>query len=650
MQRLILSLLVVLPISASVQAQAVFINEVHYDNLGGDTAEAIEIAGPAGTNLSTYELELINGSNGDLYDTVSLSGTIPDQDNGYGTLNFAAVGLQNGGPDGIALIQSGSVIQFICYEGTFTVSDTGSDADGLTCTDIGVSETGSTPVGESLQLQGSGATYTDFTWAGPIAATAGSVNTGQSFISPAVSQPLVFTTPGEARTAAGWRHLAPPVEGFDIDDLANLNLVQGVPGGTNPQQYPTFGDNVFTSFNAVGFVPPASTDEVIEPGQGFFWYLYDRTFTPNPAPGNGTSTSTELTGFELSATGTVPTSDVTFMPPNYATGGVPRQFLIGNPFHQDLNVAGISSTPTRQSVLQTWDPQTGSYVMLEAGTANDVLAVWQGTIAELAPGTQAPTFFYAAASRTGSQSGPFYGRTALQPNAVSLRLQGDLDGTAISDNIAIVRFAEDAEAGWDLRDASKLLPPLQDFALLASTTLREGESWRTAVNTLPMGDVTIPVEFTATGRGQFTISADVTLEAGARAVLRDLVTGEEVNLASGDYAFLGDATDWSHRFDLVVSFATVGTEAGGVEAFRLSQPVPNPATQEATLMLTVGITQPIRAAVYDALGREVALLHDGAVSGSVALHVPTAELAPGVYVVRVAGASGSQVRHLTVTR
>ena len=30
----------------------VFINEIHYDNTGTDAGEAIEIAGPAGTNLA----------------------------------------------------------------------------------------------------------------------------------------------------------------------------------------------------------------------------------------------------------------------------------------------------------------------------------------------------------------------------------------------------------------------------------------------------------------------------------------------------------------------------------------------------------------------------------------------------------------------
>ena len=55
-------------------AQTVFINEIHYDNTGTDAGEAIEIAGPAGTNLTGWSVVLYNGANGLVYDTDTLSG------------------------------------------------------------------------------------------------------------------------------------------------------------------------------------------------------------------------------------------------------------------------------------------------------------------------------------------------------------------------------------------------------------------------------------------------------------------------------------------------------------------------------------------------------------------------------------------------
>ena len=135
--------------------QTAFINEIHYDNIGKDTGEAIEVAGPAETDLSGWALALYNGRNGTLYRTKPLSGIIPDQANGFGTIAFGfAKSIQNGAPDGIALVANGKVVQFLSYEGTFTAA--GGPADGMTSTDIRVAESGSTPVGFSLQLKGTG--------------------------------------------------------------------------------------------------------------------------------------------------------------------------------------------------------------------------------------------------------------------------------------------------------------------------------------------------------------------------------------------------------------------------------------------------------------------------------------------------------------
>ncbi len=58
-------------------AGPVFINEIHYDNVGTDTGEFIEVAGPAGTDLTGWSIVLYNGNGGGLYDTDPLAGVIP---------------------------------------------------------------------------------------------------------------------------------------------------------------------------------------------------------------------------------------------------------------------------------------------------------------------------------------------------------------------------------------------------------------------------------------------------------------------------------------------------------------------------------------------------------------------------------------------
>jgi predicted extracellular nuclease len=175
---LILALVPLTEVSA--QPTAIFINEIHYDNDGTDTDEAIEVAGPASTDLTGWSIVLYNGNGGAIYDTIVLSGVIPDQDNGYGTLVFYPTSIQNGSPDGVALVAPGDVVvQFLSYEGTFTA--VGGPADSLLSTDIGVEEASSTPAGHSLQLVGTGTTYEDFAWSDPVEGTYGAVNAGQSF-------------------------------------------------------------------------------------------------------------------------------------------------------------------------------------------------------------------------------------------------------------------------------------------------------------------------------------------------------------------------------------------------------------------------------------------------------------------------------------
>ncbi len=161
-------------------ANSVWINEFHYDNANTDTGEFVELAGTAGIDLSGWSILAYNGNGGTVYKTISLSGVIGDQQAGYGTLSFAASGLQNGAPDGLALVDDqGKVVQFLSYEGSLTATD--GAAAGMTSIDVGVSETTSTPVGYSLQLTGTGTDYANFSWQSAAANTQGTLNTGQSF-------------------------------------------------------------------------------------------------------------------------------------------------------------------------------------------------------------------------------------------------------------------------------------------------------------------------------------------------------------------------------------------------------------------------------------------------------------------------------------
>ena len=158
-------------VAALAAPPSVRIAEVHYDNTGTDSGEAIEVSGPAGTNLTGWTIVLYNGATGASYDTKSLSGSIPATCGARGVVvqTYPANGIQNGDPDAIALVDaSATVVEFLSYEGTFAA--TNGPAAGMTSTSIGVREAGTEAVGLSLQRKGDG------TWNPPATSTFGACN------------------------------------------------------------------------------------------------------------------------------------------------------------------------------------------------------------------------------------------------------------------------------------------------------------------------------------------------------------------------------------------------------------------------------------------------------------------------------------------
>ncbi|MBO9423423.1 ExeM/NucH family extracellular endonuclease [Labrenzia sp. R4_1] len=153
------------------QETAPRINEFHYDNDGGDVGEFIEVRVDNGYDVSTLSVELYNGSNGTEYRTIDVSSGTQSSDDtfDYYVMELPANGIQNGSPDGLALVDGTEVIEFLSYEGAMTA--TNGTANGLTSTDIGVSEPSSTPAGQSLQR------LDDGSWTAPTEETKGTANT-----------------------------------------------------------------------------------------------------------------------------------------------------------------------------------------------------------------------------------------------------------------------------------------------------------------------------------------------------------------------------------------------------------------------------------------------------------------------------------------
>lgn len=200
---------------------AVFINEVHYDNDGTDVGEFVEVAAPAGTDLTGWTIVPYNGNGGTTYTPAgALSGTVAnDTGTGFGFKAVTIAGLQNGAPDGLALVNNnGQLVQFLSYEGAFAA--TNGPAVGQTSTDIGVAEAATAPLETSLQLTSvdpvAGDSYADFDWAASAPQTPGALNAGQVFVASGDPLPPVITCDSAVDTTTG-QQATSPVSATDGD-------------------------------------------------------------------------------------------------------------------------------------------------------------------------------------------------------------------------------------------------------------------------------------------------------------------------------------------------------------------------------------------------------------------------------------------------
>ncbi|MEO8337596.1 MAG: DNA/RNA non-specific endonuclease, partial [bacterium] len=153
-------------------------SEIHYDNVGTDAGEAIEIEGPVGTDVTGWSILLYDGNTAGsfplkVYSTTAVNGVLASSPacNGRGVISIPIANIQNGSPDGFALVdKNGALVEFLSYEGSFTAAD--GAAIGVTSRDIGVAEDNPVPaIGLSLHRSADGTT-----WNAPAPSDFGSVN------------------------------------------------------------------------------------------------------------------------------------------------------------------------------------------------------------------------------------------------------------------------------------------------------------------------------------------------------------------------------------------------------------------------------------------------------------------------------------------
>ena len=465
--------------------------------------------------------------------------------------------------------------------------------------------------------------------------------------------------PGPTLTgAAGWRMLAPPGASTTVGAFLDPLWTQGFTGADVTVGTP----NVYAYDETSGtYVPAASAGASWARGTGRFVYVY--------ADDDPATTATDA-GFPKALASVGPGAGGAFAfaltrTPGNAEPRGPGWNLLGNPFGQaiDWDAAGWTKTGVSNS-LYVWDPDYlgGSY------------RVWNGTAGSLSDGVvPAGNAFWVEATADGAAlavsesvqvgTADVLGRTAAwertassgSASVITLRARSE-DRPALGAE-AFLTFEPEGTDGLDARDAWVLRPFTPDYLSLGSVVDgrplaidARGPSLRGpvvyALGVEAVAERQPVAERLVLSWPTLDVPPDWSLE------LVDTDTGARLDLRTTSELAFDLAASASPRLELHVSpSASTSVTDLDPSALVLSPPAPNPAQGTVALAFALATAQRVHLAIYDVLGREVALVSQGPrAAGSHAVSVDARDLAPGIYSVRLVAGADVRTTSLTIAR
>ena len=242
---------------------------------------------------------------------------------------------------------------------------------------------------------------------------------------------------------------------------------------------------------------------------------------------------------------------------------------------------------------------------------------------------------------TGHYTAPVLPLYSAQSGAMHTVFLGGINGFTWSDD----------EGAWDMLGTPPFIPFTDDIAVIT----REGDAWSERyLGNLPATD---------RSPGLYGTNANVFLNpalpfhAPGIVDLDGLAVGTTTlgwfvgGIAAGAPSF-GQTWASSRVFEMRLTRAVPpSTQPSAGLAFALGEAAPNPSHGTTTLDLTLDTPHTLRAEVFDATGRRIAVLHDGPLgAGTHALTWSASPSAPGLYLVRVTGPEGSASRRVVIAR
>jgi hypothetical protein len=496
-----------------------------------------------------------------------------------------------------------------------------------------------------------------FTLRSTAAATALVVNNGGVVSGTATVQRAIDPS---LNPGLGYRHYSAPVSNSTVADLATSSFTPtvnpayntaSIPSSVSP--YPTvFGyddsrlattatSNNLSSFDK-GYFSPSALPDPLAVGRGYTVNLSAR----------------ELVDFEGTLNNGDLTLPLTSTRNTYPDGGWQ---LLGNPYPAPLDYARVA--PADRAGLEaaiyvyaSTSQYAGRYRTYVNGIGNPVLPVAQGFFARVASGQPSATMTFRNSQRLTAPDPTAFQRPAA-PTAdprplVQLELRAGANAAAADEFFAYAEAG--ATPAFDAAfDAQKLPNPtgfnLSSLAASGQPLAVDARAAFTAATVLPLS-LGVP----APGSYALSAAAITNLPAGLDAYLADDLTGQLTRLAAGtNYAFSVSASQAATaivgRFRLLFRPATaLATAAPGLSAADVAV-FPNPARARFTVVLPgLGQASTVQAELRNALGQVLRRQTAALPASGTQLSFDTAELATGVYVLRLQAGTTNLAKRVVI--
>ncbi len=463
----------------------------------------------------------------------------------------------------------------------------------------------------------------------------------------------------------GYRHYAAPVTNSTVADLATTSAAGGFAPTLNPayntsptpslvSPFPTvFGyddarlglANNLNSFDKGYFSPNALTDP-LTPGRGYTVNLSAR----------------ELVDFQGSLTSGDRSLSLTSSRNTYPDGGWQ---LLGNPYPAPLSYARVAAAD-RQGleaaiyVYSSVSQYGGFFRSYVNGIGNPVLPVAQAFFVRVAAGQSAASLTFRNSQRLTEPNNTPFQRTAANVDArplVQLELRpgtGNASTSAAADEFFAYAQA-DATPAFDAQLDAVKLPNPTGFHLASLSA----SGHPLAIDARPAfsASTALPLTLGVPAAGTYVLSAAAlaNLPAGLDAYLADDLTGQTLKLSPGtSYSFSVSAAQvaagtGTGRFRLLFRPATaLATAAPGLSAAEVAL-FPNPAHARFTVLLPgLGQATSVRAELLNALGQVVRRQAAALPASGTQLTFDAAELATGVYTLRLQAGTSSLAKRLVI--